>query len=321
MIATRSRQGRSAQSWNASLAAATASRTSSRVPEANSPISVPSIGEWAFVPRAFARLAVHEERMLLPEPGTGHLDALVVGLVQVLVVGRHRRVGDTEPFLCHGVPPVRGKPGRDLVDLVSIVAAGAGSSQVGGCGELPDRYRDSARGRAYHRPPLRLVTFDRRGTGDWERSGKGTSWICRACSATPRSRRRWSGSSGATGAVLDAARAALERDEADAFVVERPRLLAALLPTALRSTDAVDGGRPAFGPDEEIPWPVGAGWLSSIRRSRRFFGARWTTRSRQRRHPRSSSATRSWVTGSHGVRTAIRCRLRAASRSRSDRAS
>jgi 2-keto-4-pentenoate hydratase/2-oxohepta-3-ene-1,7-dioic acid hydratase in catechol pathway len=61
--------------------------------------------------------------------------------------------------------------------------------------------------------------------------------------------------------VLDAARAALERDEADAFVVERPRLLAALLPTALRSVDAVEGGRPAFGPDEEIPWPVGAGWL------------------------------------------------------------
>ena len=25
--------------------------------------------------------------------------------------------------------------------------------------------------------------------------------------------------------------------------------------------DAVEGGRPAFGPDEEIPWPVGAGWL------------------------------------------------------------
>ena len=61
------------------------------------------------------------------------------------------------------------------------------------------------------------------------------------------------------GTVLDAARAALERDEADAFVVERPRLLAALLPAALRSADAVEGSRPAFGPDEEIPWPTGAG--------------------------------------------------------------
>ncbi len=47
MIATRSCHGRLAQSWNAALAAATASRTSSRVPSANSPITVPSIGDRA----------------------------------------------------------------------------------------------------------------------------------------------------------------------------------------------------------------------------------------------------------------------------------
>jgi 2-keto-4-pentenoate hydratase/2-oxohepta-3-ene-1,7-dioic acid hydratase in catechol pathway len=63
------------------------------------------------------------------------------------------------------------------------------------------------------------------------------------------------------GTVLDAARAALERDEADAFVVERPRLLAALLPASLRSADAAEGSRPVFGPDDTIPWPGGAGWL------------------------------------------------------------
>src|SRR4029453_3803355 len=63
------------------------------------------------VPGASGGLAVHEERMLLPEPGPGHLDALVVGLVQVLVVGRHRRGGGAEPSLCPGVPPVRGKRG------------------------------------------------------------------------------------------------------------------------------------------------------------------------------------------------------------------
>jgi 2-keto-4-pentenoate hydratase/2-oxohepta-3-ene-1,7-dioic acid hydratase in catechol pathway len=63
------------------------------------------------------------------------------------------------------------------------------------------------------------------------------------------------------GTVLDAARAALERDEADAFVVDGPRLLAALLPASLRSSDAAEGSRPVFGPDETIPWPVGAGWL------------------------------------------------------------
>jgi 2-keto-4-pentenoate hydratase/2-oxohepta-3-ene-1,7-dioic acid hydratase in catechol pathway len=63
------------------------------------------------------------------------------------------------------------------------------------------------------------------------------------------------------GTVLDAARAALERDDAHDFVVDRPRLLAALLPATHRSADASDGSRRVFGPDEPIPWPQGAGWL------------------------------------------------------------
>jgi 2-keto-4-pentenoate hydratase/2-oxohepta-3-ene-1,7-dioic acid hydratase in catechol pathway len=63
------------------------------------------------------------------------------------------------------------------------------------------------------------------------------------------------------GTVLDAARAALERDEAQACVVEQPRLLAPILPASLRSADAVDGARRVFGPLDEVPWPQGAGWL------------------------------------------------------------
>jgi 2-keto-4-pentenoate hydratase/2-oxohepta-3-ene-1,7-dioic acid hydratase in catechol pathway len=63
------------------------------------------------------------------------------------------------------------------------------------------------------------------------------------------------------GTVLDAARAALERDEAEACVVERPRLLAPLIPTALRSADATDGARPIVGPGDEVPWPAAAAWL------------------------------------------------------------
>jgi 2-keto-4-pentenoate hydratase/2-oxohepta-3-ene-1,7-dioic acid hydratase in catechol pathway len=63
------------------------------------------------------------------------------------------------------------------------------------------------------------------------------------------------------GTVLDAARAALERDEAEACVVERPRLLAPLIPTSLRSADAAEGARPILGPGDEVPWPGGAGWL------------------------------------------------------------
>ncbi len=63
------------------------------------------------------------------------------------------------------------------------------------------------------------------------------------------------------GTVLDAARSALERDEANACVVDEPRLLAPLMPTSLRSADAFEGARRVFGPGDEIPWPAGAGWL------------------------------------------------------------
>jgi hypothetical protein len=63
------------------------------------------------------------------------------------------------------------------------------------------------------------------------------------------------------GSVLDAARAALERDDAVEFVVPRPHLLSPLLPSSLRSLDAFDGVRRVLGTDEEVEWPEGAGWL------------------------------------------------------------
>lgn len=63
------------------------------------------------------------------------------------------------------------------------------------------------------------------------------------------------------GTVLDAARAALERDEAGTYVVDGARLLAPILPTSLRSVDATEGSRRVVGPMAEIPWPPGAGWL------------------------------------------------------------
>jgi hypothetical protein len=63
------------------------------------------------------------------------------------------------------------------------------------------------------------------------------------------------------GTVLDAARAALQRDEVKACVVADARLLAPILPTALRSADAAVGARRVFGPGDEIPWPSDTGWL------------------------------------------------------------
>lgn len=63
------------------------------------------------------------------------------------------------------------------------------------------------------------------------------------------------------GTVLDAARAALERDEAEDFLVPDFRLLAPLLPESLRSREALEADRPVLGPDDDVPWPAGAGWL------------------------------------------------------------
>jgi hypothetical protein len=109
---------------------------------------------------------------------------------------------------------------------------------------------------------LRLVTFDRRGHRRLGALLEGKVVDLPDAvghPAFPATMERLVKGNGGT--VLDAARAALERDEAEACVVDGARLLAPLIPTSLRSADAADGARSIFGPDEEIPWPAGAGWL------------------------------------------------------------
>ena len=66
------------------------------------------------------------------------------------------------------------------------------------------------------------------------------------------------------GTVLDAARAALERHEVEACIVPDPHLLVPLLPRSFRSDDASDAVRRIAGPDDEVPWPAGAGWLDYV---------------------------------------------------------
>jgi hypothetical protein len=66
------------------------------------------------------------------------------------------------------------------------------------------------------------------------------------------------------GTVLDAARAALERHEVEACVVSDARLLVPLLPASLRTDDADEAVRRIAGPDDEVPWPSGAGWLDYV---------------------------------------------------------
>jgi 2-keto-4-pentenoate hydratase/2-oxohepta-3-ene-1,7-dioic acid hydratase in catechol pathway len=67
--------------------------------------------------------------------------------------------------------------------------------------------------------------------------------------------------SSSRGSVMDAARAALERDEAMEHVSKRARVLAPLFPRSLLAPGALEVDRRIVGPEEEIPWPEGAAWL------------------------------------------------------------
>ena len=64
------------------------------------------------------------------------------------------------------------------------------------------------------------------------------------------------------GTVMDAARAALERGDAMDRVVADARILTPLHPTSLISPDALDLERRVIGPEQEVPWPDGAAWLT-----------------------------------------------------------
>jgi len=110
--------------------------------------------------------------------------------------------------------------------------------------------------------PLRLVTFDR-----WGHRRLGALLEGEVVDlpdlvghpAFPTTMEALVSSNGGT--VLDAARAALERDEAATLVVTGARLLPPILPTSLRSRDTIEGVRRVAGPGDQVPWPAGAGWL------------------------------------------------------------
>jgi hypothetical protein len=67
--------------------------------------------------------------------------------------------------------------------------------------------------------------------------------------------------SSSRGTVLDAARAALERDDAWGCRVKRARILTPLFPASLLSPGAFDVERRLVGPEDDVPWPAGAAWL------------------------------------------------------------
>jgi hypothetical protein len=67
--------------------------------------------------------------------------------------------------------------------------------------------------------------------------------------------------SSSRGSIMEAARAALERDDVWDHRVRRPRILTPLFPRSLLAPDALEVERSLVGPEQEVPWPVGAAWL------------------------------------------------------------
>jgi Fumarylacetoacetate (FAA) hydrolase family len=67
--------------------------------------------------------------------------------------------------------------------------------------------------------------------------------------------------SSSRGTVMDAARAALARDDVAEWRVRRPRILTPLFPASLLSPGSLDVERRVIGPEDDVPWPSGAAWL------------------------------------------------------------
>src|SRR5213593_765512 len=63
------------------------------------------------------------------------------------------------------------------------------------------------------------------------------------------------------GTVMEAAQAALERDDAWDQRVPAPTILTPLFPRSLISPGSADVERMTVGPEHEVPWPAGAAWL------------------------------------------------------------
>src|SRR6266550_779481 len=112
---------------------------------------------------------------------------------------------------------------------------------------------------------MRLVTFDRRGH---RRLGAilGGEVVdlpeAVGHPAFPTTLEALVSSSG--GSVMDAARAALERDDAYQRAVIRARVLPPLFPRSLLAPGALDVERRIVGPEDDVPWPEGAAWLDYV---------------------------------------------------------
>ncbi len=67
--------------------------------------------------------------------------------------------------------------------------------------------------------------------------------------------------SSSRGSIMEAARAALSRDDAWEQRVKRPRILPPLFPRSLLSPGAHEVDRTIVGPEQDVPFPLDAAWL------------------------------------------------------------
>jgi 2-keto-4-pentenoate hydratase/2-oxohepta-3-ene-1,7-dioic acid hydratase in catechol pathway len=63
------------------------------------------------------------------------------------------------------------------------------------------------------------------------------------------------------GTVMEAAHAALQREDVWVSRVSEPRVLTPLFPRSLISPGSADIERTTVGPERTVPWPAGAAWL------------------------------------------------------------
>ena len=219
-----------------------------------------------------ALLAVDDHGVVLAELGASPLGGGVVGGLELLVVGRHGRVGDAE-LLGHGKPSLSRRCSLPTCgDPVKAVIVSEGSEARPWAADRGSYERLAvARGRSAEPKPgnhrragvcfgslMRLVTYDRGGHRRLGAILEGDVVDLPDAVGHPAFPSTLEDLvSSSRGSVLDAARAALQRDDAWNWRVPKPRILTPLFPHSLLSPRAMDVERRIVGPEQPVPWPDG----------------------------------------------------------------
>jgi 2-keto-4-pentenoate hydratase/2-oxohepta-3-ene-1,7-dioic acid hydratase in catechol pathway len=120
----------------------------------------------------------------------------------------------------------------------------------------------SVTGRTLRLPLMRLVTYDRGGQRRLGAILEGEVVDLPDAVGHPAFPTTLEGFvTSSRGTVMEAARAALEREDVWDARVTAPRVLTPLFPRSLISPGSADVERATIGPEHPVPWPAGAAWL------------------------------------------------------------